>query len=568
MVVSVYLLPRRGNAHVFRRGGGESVNKKKAVIAVNKSQKEQRRLKLLAELTKLDNEILKIKATKRYADYVRYTHAYDKTFKLAKFQEYICDCVDKLLNNELLNEQGKPYEGVTVSIPPQHGKSTCLTETLPSYFLGKNPSKHVISIAYGEDLAVKFGRRNKQKIEEFGKELFGIELSKYSSSALEFEIDKYNGGMISRGIGGAITGNPGDLIIVDDPYKNRQDADSATYQKFVIDEWLNTIRTRSSAKCKFVIVHTRWNEDDLIGYLLQTEPDKWFEIRFPAIAEEDEPKIGRKAGEALLPEAGKDLAWLLEKKESYEKDPMEGGLRAWNALYQQRPTSKEGNMIKREWWKRFTLTLEMQRPGYWPLKVQSWDCSFKDTDGTDPVAGHVWAKSGANYFLIDHKGGRMDIVKTMDNINEWNSKHPDAIAKLIEDKANGPAVIRIMRDKVSGLIPIKATKSKAERLNAVLPLWEAGNVYIPDKIEVSPGVFVKCEWAQQIIEQFAAFRPEKKVQRDDEVDAGSQALNWLYFRPANFPVKPKKDAFNWDKDDNEDSYFGGAPTEDYLNYGG
>jgi predicted phage terminase large subunit-like protein len=529
----------------------------------------QERLKqLYQQLAEGDMLALREKAKTRYADYVRYTHKYDKSFKTARFQEYICDCIDKLLNNELLNEDGKPYEGVTVSIPPQHGKSLCITETLPSYFLGRNPYKHVITIAYGEDLAVKFGRRNKQKIEEFGKDLFGIELSKFSSSALEFEIDKTNGGMISRGIGGAITGNPGDLILVDDPYKNRQEADSATYAEFVIDEWLNTIRTRASAKCKFIVVHTRWNEDDLIGYLLDTEPDKWFEIRFPLECEEPEEITGRKPGDALLPEAGKDNEWLKRFKISFINDPREGGIRAWNALMQQRPTSKEGNMVKREWWKRFTLTLEMQKPGFWPVKVQSWDCSFKDTDGTDPVAGHVWAKSGANYYLIDHKGGRMDIVKTMDNINEWNSKHHDAIAKLIEDKANGPAVIRIMRDKVSGLIPIKATKSKAERLNAVLPLWEAGNVYIPDKIEVSPGVFVKCEWAQQIIEQFAAFRPEKKVQRDDEVDAGSQALNWLYFRPANFPVKPKKDAFNWDKDDNEDSYFGGAPTEDYLNYGG
>jgi len=226
-------------------------------------------------------------------------------------------------------------------------------------------------------------------------------------------------------------------------------------------------------------------------------------------------------------------------------------------------------MVKREWWKRFTLTLEMQKPGFWPVKVQSWDCSFKDTDGTDPVAGHVWAKLGANYYLIDRKGGRMDIVKTMDSINEWDKKHPDAIAKLIEDKANGPAVIRIMRDKVSGLIPVKATKSKAERLNAVLPLWEAGNVYIPDRIEVSPGVFVKCEWAQEIIEQYAAFRPEKKVQRDDEVDAGSQALNWLYFRTAELPEPEQHYNFNFERPQNDDeNYFGGEVTEDYLGFGG
>ena len=525
----------------------------------------QERLKQLYEkLAEGDMLALREKAKTRYADYVRYTHNYDKSFKMARFQEYICDSIDKLLDNKLLNEDGKPYEGVTVSIPPQHGKSTCLTETLPSYFLGKNPLQHVISIAYGEDLAVKFGRRNKQKIEEFGKDLFGIELSKHSSSALEFEIANTNGGMISRGIGGAITGNPGDLIIVDDPYKNRQEADSAIYQKFVIDEWLNTIQTRASARCKYVIVHTRWNEDDLIGYLLKTEPEKWFEIRFSAIADEDEPEIGRKSGQALLPEAGKDIDWLLNKKKSYEKDPMEGGLRAWEALYQQRPTSKEGNMVKREWWKRYILKKDMR----FPIMIQSWDCTFKDTDGTDHVAGHVWGKIGANYYLIDRFYERADFVATIKAILEMSKKYPHCVAKLIEDKANGPAVIRTLRDKISGIIPQKATKSKAERLNAVLPLFEAGNVYIPEKIEVDTGVYQTCTWANEVVEQFAAFRPEKKVQKDDHVDAGSYALRYLYFQTAEFPPEEQHYNFNFEKPQEADSYFGGEVTEDYLGFGG
>lgn len=523
---------------------------------------------------RLEAELLPVMAKENYAAYVEYVHVYDKRFKLAPFQRYICDCIDKLLNNELLNDKGVPYEGIVVEQPPQTGKTTTITATLPSYYLGKNPYDHAILLAYGEDLAVKFGRRNKQKVEEFGhvfnqadekgKVTFEFKLSSVSSAALDFEIDKTNGGMISRGIGGAITGNPGDLIIIDDPYKNRQEADSAPYQKFVIDEWLNTIQTRASAKCKYVVVHTRWNEDDLIGYLLQNEPDKWFEVRFPAIAEEDEPHIGRKLGEALLPEAGKDIAWLIKKRESYEKDPMEGGVRAWNALYQQRPSSVEGNMIRRDYWKRFTLTLEMQERGYFPVKVQSWDCALKDT--SDPVAGQVWGKRGANYYMIDHKGGRMDIVKTMNGIVEWDKKHPDAMAKLIEDKANGPAAMRILRDKISGLIPVNpGTKSKAERVSMVLPLWQAGNVYIPDRIETSPGIFEPCLWANDIIEQCAAFKPDKKVQRDDEVDACSQALNWLYFQPANLPESEQHYNFDFERPGN-DSF--GEYTEEFFDYRG
>lgn len=522
--------------------------------------------KLYSELAYLDDLEGIMKAKERYADYVRYVHRYDKKFSLAPFQEYICDCIDKLLNNELLNEKGEPYEGICLSQPPQTGKTTVITATAPSYYLGKFPFGHAIDISYGEDLAVKFGRRNKQKIEEFGKKIFDIELSKLSSSALEFELDKTNGGLISRGIGGAITGNPADFIIVDDPYKNRQEADSQVYQKFVIDEWLNTIQTRASANCKYIVVHTRWNEDDLIGYLLQNEPDKWFEISFPAIAEKDEPHIGRKIGEALLPEAGKDIAWLLKKKETYEKDPGEGGIRAWNALYQQRPSSLEGNMIKREYWQRYDLTLEMQKQGFFPAKVQSWDCALKDT--SDPVAGQVWGKSGANYYLLDHNGGRMDIVKTMEGIENWSKKYPDATAKLIEDKANGPAAIRMLQNKIHGLIPINpGTKSKAERVNTILPLFIAKNVYIPKRIEVQPGVFVHCDWAEAIIEQCAAFKPDKKVQRDDEVDCCSQALNWLMYITANSPQsEPKRDDFGiYNK--KQDNPFESRIDNSFISYG-
>lgn len=520
--------------------------------------------KLYEQLAEGDALALREAAKTEYSKYVEYTHRYDRDFHIAKFQVYICDCIDKLIEGKLLNPKGNPYQGILVSQPPQTGKTRVITATLPSYYLGKNPSHHAIILAYGEDLAVKFGRRNKQKIEEFGRDLFGIELSSDAAAALDFEIKKFKGGMISRGIGGAITGNPGDLIIVDDPYKNRQEADSQSYKQFVIDEWLNTIQTRASSRCKYVIVHTRWNEDDLIGYLLDTEPDKWFEIKFPAIAEEDEPCIGRKAGEALLPEAGKDLEWLLNKRESYEKDPMEGGIRAWNALYQQRPSSLEGNLIKREYWQRYDLTLDMQQRGFFPVKIQSWDCALKDT--SDPVAGQVWGKRGSNYYLVDHLGGKMDIVKTMDGITDLHKKHPDGIAKLIEDKANGPAAVRMLRDKIPGLIPVNpGTKSKAERVNTVLPLWIAKNVFIPARIEVEKGVFVKCPWADAIIEQCASFKPDKKVQRDDEVDAAAQALKWLYYQPADIPQTKKRDDF-FDEPE-PDNYFG-TPTSEYLNYGG
>ncbi len=478
---------------------------------------------LLKQIMEHEVIILREEAKTEYSKYVEYTHAYDADFKIAKFQKYICDCIDKLLSNELLNDQGEPYEGILLSQPTQSGKSRCVTETLPSYFLGKNPYKHVIEVSYSETFAEKFGRRNKEKIIEFG-EMFGIEISKSKASATEFELEKTKGGMLSKGFGGAISGNPADLTIIDDPYKSRQDADSPAYCKFIIAEWLSVVRMRVSATCKFVIIHTRWNEDDLIGYLLEVEPEKWFQISFPLEAEQDEEITGRKIGDALLPEAGKDNAWVKKFKTSFMNDPGEGGIRAWNALCQQRPTSLEGNMIKRHYWQRYKRTLEMSERGFFDEVIQTWDCTFKDTDGTDFVAGHVWGRKKANCYLLDRVNARMDIIETMKNIVVMTVAWPAALAKLIEDKANGPAVIQLLRLKIPGLIPIQASKSKGERVNAVLPLWEGKNVFIPDELEIDKGVYAPCLWAADVIEECAAFRPEKKAQKDDDVDGATMAL--------------------------------------------
>ena len=198
-------------------------------------------------------------------------------------------------------------------------------------------------------------------------------------------------------------------------------------------------------------------------------------------------------------------------------------------MYQQRASSLEGNMIKREYWKRYRLSLKMQRGQGFNELMQSWDCTFKDTDGSDYVAGHLWGRVGANCFLVDRVHKQLDIIKTMEAIIDMTNRCPRALTKLIEDKANGPAVMQMLRSKVPGLIPVQATRSKAERVNAVLPLWEGGNVFIPSEIEVSPGVWQVCDWADEVIDQCANFRPEKKNQSDDDVDASTMALNRMMY---------------------------------------
>lgn len=165
-------------------------------------------VKQLPTLSEIKREL----ARKSYVDYVEYVH--NGTWFRAKHVELVCNSVEKLLDDELLTKTGEVANILIIGMPPQHGKSQAITETLPSWYLGKNPTRRVIEVSYGDDLARKFGRRNKQKINEFAKDLFDIELSNESKSDTEFEIKDHKGSMISRGIMAGITGQPGDLIII------------------------------------------------------------------------------------------------------------------------------------------------------------------------------------------------------------------------------------------------------------------------------------------------------------------------------------------------------------------
>ena len=436
-------------------------------------------------------------ARRFYVDYVKYVH--EGRWIPAKHLVYICNTIQDFLEGKI------DKQILILQVSPQHGKSMSVTETLPSWYLGKNPTHRVIEISYGDDLAQGFGRRNKEKIERFGKKLFGIEISKKTSASTEFELNNHIGGMISRGIMAGITGKPGELILIDDPVKNRQEADLASYRDRVWDEWLNSIKTRLSAKGKVIIIMTRWHLDDLAGRVAREEKDNVHLINLPCEAEENDP-LGRKIGDALFPEIGKDKAWLEKFKLSYQSAE---GARAWSALFQGRPSSLEGNMLKRHWWKFYDKV-----PQNLEYQLQSWDCTFKDSDGTDRVSGQVWGIRGADIFLLDRVKDRMDFVTTIKAIEAMSKKWPETGTKLIEDKANGPAVISMLKHKIGGLIAINPKGSKIARTSAVSPLIEAGNVYLPS-VDIAP-------WINDFIEECAAF---PNGAHDDDVDSMSQALS-------------------------------------------
>ena len=406
---------------------------------------------------------------------------------------------------------GNPYDILVLSCPPQHGKSLTVTETFPSWYIGKYPDKRCIIACYNDDFAGKFGRRNKTKIEEVGSFVFDVKLTK--SSDRDMEVANHDGSIITRGIMSGITGNAGDLIIIDDPIKNRQEADSVTYRERLWEEWQNSIKTRTQAGTKIIIIQTRWHEDDLSGRVIREEQNVEV-VNIPVEAEENDI-LGRNIGDALCPEIGKDNKWLHSFKESYLKGA-EGGSRAWNALYMGRPTSAEGNIFKREWWQYYN-----KLPDNIQLVGISVDATFKDSDTSDFVAIEVWGKLNGDYYLMDLIKKRMDFPDTLRAVRYMADKYPQRHSILVEDKANGSAIIAMLKHEIGGIVAITPKESKVARANAITGIVEGGNVYLPEY----------ADFTGEFVEEFASF---PNGVHDDMVDACTQFINHFKFRQADY----------------------------------
>lgn len=432
-------------------------------------------------------------ASLNYGFYLQYAH--DGIYQHGRHTRLVAD---KLQEVEEKHAQGEGSRTI-ITMPPRHSKSMTITETFPSWFIGKDPNRRVIEVSYGADLARKFGRRNMEKVRDKGQNIFEVNLDPDARKATDWNIENHRGGMISRGLGGAITGEGADLLIIDDPIKNRREAESETYRSFLWDEWESTLSTRLQPNAAVIVILTRWHEDDLVGRLLEKEGDKWDIINLPALAEDENDLLGRKPGEALWPENGYDEEWAAERKVS-------AGSRTWESLYQQNPRPAEGTIFKRHYWQYYD-----HAPAQFDEMLQSWDATFKETDNSDFVAGTVWGRKGADVYLLDLIRARMGIKETMAAITSMKAKWPNAHRILIEDKANGPAVIQLLKNKVPGLIPVTPEGGKEVRAMAAEPWVESQNVWLPKN----------APFTGDFVEEAAAF-PNGK--HDDQVDSFTQAM--------------------------------------------
>jgi predicted phage terminase large subunit-like protein len=426
-----------------------------------------------------------------------------------------------------------------ISMPPQQGKSERTTHYGALWMLHRNPNLRLGIVSYGDDIAGQFSYKIRNDIVTFnGFEdtvNLGMKLQKDSKAASRWQLSyPARGGVYAIGIGGALTGRPIDAMFIDDPVKDFRAADSLLLSEQAWQWWQSVARPRLAPNAPVILILTRWHEADLAGRLLQKQAedekseledfDQWTVINIPAQADYDPLKgetdpLGREPGEFMDSARGTTL-------EQWRSAKAATSSRIWSALYQGRPTPGTGDVWQRSWWRRYDTPMWSATSDGRGFTVEcdemilSWDMTFKDTKSSDFVVGQVWARKGANVYLLDQVRKRLTFTDTLTAFKALVVRWPQARVKLVEDKANGTAVMDSLKKEVAGIIGVNPTESKYARASAVAPFIESGNVLLPtsDIAMFDVGEF---------LEETAAF---PNGAHDDQVDTTSQALNRFFLR--------------------------------------
>tara|TARA_R110001606_G_scaffold161505_1_gene305413 strand:- start:2805 stop:4268 length:1464 start_codon:yes stop_codon:yes gene_type:complete len=404
--------------------------------------------------------------------------------------------------------QGK-LKRLIVNMPPRHSKSEFASYLMPAWFLGRNPKLKIIQATHNTELAVRFGRKVRDLLEDPAyKDVFPYsELKADSKAAGRWETEA-GGEYFAAGVGAAVTGRGADLFIIDDPH-SEQDALSETAFDNAFEWYTSGPRQRLQPGGAIIVVMTRWGMKDLTGRLIKAQgsdvlSDKWEVVEFPAIMPSNDP---------LWPEFwGKDD--LLAVKASLP-------VGKWNAQWQQQPTAAEGAIVKKEWW---NLWEKEKIP---PVKyiIQSYDTAFSKKETADYSAITTWGvfnpEDGGpdNIILMDARRGRWNFPELKQAAGEeYEYWEPDMV--IVEAKASGMPLTDEMRRAgipVMNYTPGKG-RDKVTRMHTVAPLFEAGMVWAPEK-----------SFAEEVVEECAAF---PNGDHDDFVDSMTMAL--IRFRQGGF----------------------------------
>lgn len=444
--------------------------------------------------------------------------------------QLISDTIRQMVDRELLRADGRPYTKLMVNMPPRHGKSELITRAAPAWYLTRYPDRRVIVTGYEADFAADFGADARRYITDYGKE-FGVAVDPTTASKSNWGLDGRLGGMRTAGAGGPITGKGGHFIVIDDPVKNAEEADSPTIRENHWKWWQSTVSSRQEPGCVIVCVMTRWHEDDLGGRLLAHDPDNWYVLSLPALAGEDDP-LGRAPGEALWRERY-DEDWLQEQCETV-------GPRVWSALYQQSPSIEGGNVFRADKFRYFSAENTMDGRVFYlhaqngpARQVHEDDCKLFYTldlaattkNRSDWTVAAVFLQTPAKeLLLIDLIRVRIEAAEHEQFVDRLRAKWPGGWIG-VEKATFGMVLIQMLQRR--GL-PVRELTPDKDKETRALP---AATLIDQDRIYFLRG----ASWLHEFEAELLHF---PYGTHDDQVDCLAYAARYL----ADSVRPPRRDA--------------------------
>lgn len=439
-------------------------------------------------------------------EYVKWSffQKHKREFRVNHHHVTLCDALEQVYYGKIVN--------LVINVAPRYSKTEiCVKAFIEWCILKTNGVAKFIHLTYAQSLALDSSSEIREDIKSDWYQQFWKIGIKRDSDAKEKWYTEAGGGVYATGTMGTITGFGAGAfeevgfhgaIIVDDPLKP-DEAHSDDVRAKANERLNSTILSRKNhpSKTPFILIMQRLHEKDMSGFVLGggTDLDNVVHICMPAIMEDGSPLWAEKHN--------------LTQLEAIKK----ASVRIFTGQYMQAPAPAEGNVLKRNHFKTYKIL-----PARVDKFIFSIDCAFKDKKDSDFVVFQMWAKVGGEFYLVDQVRDRMSFTATKTALIAFCNKHPKVIRKLIEDKANGTAIIDSLKEKISGIIPINPTESKQARVEAVSDLFEAGNVYFPED----------APWLNDLIEECVIF---PNGDHDDQVDALSQALTDLFGkRTGNF----------------------------------
>ena len=434
-----------------------------------------------------------------------------------------------------------------IFMPPQEGKSERTSHWFPLWLLEHNPDLRIGIVSYADEMARRWGATIKRDAESFtgidGTVDLHIRLREDAQAAGRWQINHHDGGVYCCGVAGSLTGKPVDIMIIDDPIKNREEAQSEAYRNRAWDFWTAVAVPRLAPTSKVVLIQTRWHEDDLAGKILAHEAADWKVVSIPAIAEEDDP-LGRKPGQVL--DSVRDNP-VVGAKRDWAKIRRSVGEYVWSALYQQRPAPAAGGLFKKvrfRYWNPLAA-LETQFSSFRGQRIQlggetvvvqdQWrfmtvDLAASTATSADFSVFSVWMiTNGGDLVLLDRTRVRTE------EANHWTHAKPlverwDVDTVYVESRMFGTTFVI---DATRAGIPISELKADTDKFTRALPASarvDAGRVWFPAQVD----------WIEEWTKELVSF-PNGTF--DDQVDTLAYAARVVaaYWseRPDDQKRKPK-----------------------------